>query len=93
MVVIEDGHRPTTQFYGLVQLHTDQSALAQFNALKERFVKDKVWTKIKSNMVALVVDGKQRNFLNFRISLELRLMNAYLLVSTVLLTLVLQEPQ
>ena len=55
IVVIEGKYRNATHFYGLVKLGTDQSAQAQFNALKQRFLDDDVWTSISKNLVALVM--------------------------------------
>ena len=55
MVVIEGKYRNATHFYGLVPLGTDQSAEAQFLALKKRFEADGVWDSIKANLVALVM--------------------------------------
>ena len=55
IVVIEGKYRNATHFFGLVKLGTDQSAQAQFNALKQRFVDDDVWTSIRKNLVALVM--------------------------------------
>lgn len=54
VIVVEDGHRPSTHFYGLVKLGADQTAAAQFRLLKERFTQDNVWNSIKSKIVALV---------------------------------------
>ena len=55
VVVIEGKYRNATHFYGLVPLGTDQSAEAQFLALKSRFEADGVWDSIKANLVALVM--------------------------------------
>ena len=54
MIIIEDGSRPTTHFYGLVKLGSDQTAAAQFRLLKSRFEADGVWQSIRTKMVALV---------------------------------------
>ena len=54
VIVVEDNHRASTHFYGLVKLGTDQTAQAQFRLLKKRFEDDNVWTSIKNNIVALV---------------------------------------
>ena len=50
-----------THFYGLVQLKTDQTAKAQFDALKKKFIDDDVWSSIQNNLAALVVDGASVN--------------------------------
>ena len=55
VVVIEGKYRNATHFFGLVKLGTDQSAEAQFKALKQRFEDDQVWTSIRKNLVALVM--------------------------------------
>ena len=60
-MIIEGGNRPVTHFYGLIQLRTDQTARAQFEALKQRFIDDGVWSSIQSNLAALVVDGASVN--------------------------------
>ena len=61
VVIIEGGHRPVTHFYGLIELKTDQTARAQFEALKEKFQDDEVWESIQNNLSALVVDGASVN--------------------------------
>ena len=50
--------RVATHFYGLIPLGNDQTAEAQYEAMKKRFEDDGTWPSIKANIVAFIVDGK-----------------------------------
>ena len=59
--VIEGNGRINTHFYGLIQLGEDQTAEAQFEAMKARFERDNVWTSLRANLVAIILDGAAVN--------------------------------